>query len=68
MRVEVERPEGGTVVRLADDGTGFVPGRGGPGLGLTGMRERAVLAGGRVDVASAPGRGTTIELRLGAAA
>jgi two-component system, NarL family, sensor histidine kinase UhpB len=68
VRVEVERPAGGTVVRLADDGTGFTPGREAPGLGLTGMRERAVLAGGRVDVASAPGRGTTIELRLGAAA
>jgi signal transduction histidine kinase len=27
-----------------------------------------VLAGGRLDVASAPGAGTTIELRLGAAA
>jgi signal transduction histidine kinase len=32
------------------------------------MRERAVLAGGRFCVDSAPGRGTTIELRLGAAA
>jgi signal transduction histidine kinase len=32
------------------------------------MRERAVLAGGRFCVESAPGRGTTIELRLGAAA
>jgi signal transduction histidine kinase len=32
------------------------------------MRERAVLAGGRLEVASAPGSGTTVELRLGAAA
>jgi len=68
VRVEVERPAGGTVVRVADDGTGFTPGRETSGLGLTGMRERAVLAGGRVDVASAPGAGTTIELRLGEAA
>jgi two-component system, NarL family, sensor histidine kinase UhpB len=68
VRVEVERPSGGTVVRLADDGTGFTPSLAGPGLGLTGMRERAVLAGGRFCVESAPGRGTTIELRLGAAA
>jgi two-component system sensor histidine kinase UhpB len=67
VRVEVERPDGGMVVRLADDGAGFVPGREVPGLGLTGMRERAVLAGGRVEVDSAPGAGTTIELRLGAA-
>jgi two-component system sensor histidine kinase UhpB len=68
VKVEVERPDGGILVRLADDGAGFVPGREVPGLGLTGMRERAVLAGGRVNVASGPGEGTTIELRLGAAA
>ena len=68
VRVEVERPAGGTVVRVADDGQGFRDGMQPSGLGLTGMRERAVLAGGRLDVASAPGSGTTIELRLGAAA
>ena len=68
VRVDVERLAGGTVVRLADDGSGFRPTAATPGLGLKGMRERAVLAGGRFCVASAPGRGTTIELRLGAAA
>lgn len=68
VRVEVERPEGGTVVRVADDGGGFAPDPRRAGLGLTGMRERAVLAGGRFRVASKPGAGTTIELRLGAAA
>jgi two-component system, NarL family, sensor histidine kinase UhpB len=69
VRVEVERVGGdGTIVRVADDGVGFVAGAIAPGLGLTGMRERAVLAGGRLAVASAPGRGTTVELRLGAAA
>jgi two-component system sensor histidine kinase UhpB len=68
VRVDVEHGEDGTVVRLVDDGAGFTPGGAAAGLGLTGMRERAVLAGGRVDVASAPGAGTTIELRLGAAA
>jgi two-component system sensor histidine kinase UhpB len=68
VSVDVERERGGTVVRVADDGIGFAPGGDVAGLGLTGMRERAVLAGGRVDVTSAPGRGTTIELRLGAAA
>jgi signal transduction histidine kinase len=32
------------------------------------MRERAVLAGGRVAVRSVPGEGTLVELRLGGAA
>jgi two-component system sensor histidine kinase UhpB len=68
VAVEVARPGGGTVVRLTDDGVGFSPGAATAGLGLKGMRERAVLAGGRVSVASAPGQGTAIELRLGAAA
>jgi two-component system, NarL family, sensor histidine kinase UhpB len=67
VRVDLEHGEGGTVVRLADDGAGFAPEQAVTGLGLAGMRERAVLAGGRVEVASSPGEGTTIELRLGAA-
>jgi two-component system, NarL family, sensor histidine kinase UhpB len=68
VRVDVERLSGGTVVRLADDGTGFTPSAAVSGLGIKGMRERAVLAGGRFYVDSAPGHGTTIELRLGEAA
>ena len=68
VRVDVERRGEGTVVRVADDGEGFTSGEQKAGLGLTGMRERAVLAGGRLDVSSSPGAGTTIELRLGAAA
>jgi signal transduction histidine kinase len=32
------------------------------------MRERAQLVGGRVDVRSRPGAGTTVELKLGVAA
>jgi two-component system, NarL family, sensor histidine kinase UhpB len=68
VRVDVERRGEGTVVRVADDGGGFTNGEQKAGLGLTGMRERAVLAGGRLDVSSSPGDGTTIELRLGAAA
>jgi len=34
------------------------------GLGLSGMRERALLAGGRLAIRSRPGRGTTVELTL----
>jgi two-component system, NarL family, sensor histidine kinase UhpB len=68
VRVEVERRDDGTVVRVADDGEGFADDAATNGLGLTGMRERAVLAGGRLEVSSVPGAGTTIELRLGAVA
>jgi two-component system sensor histidine kinase UhpB len=66
---------GRTVLRVADDGHGFdaaparrVNGhaRGRPGgLGLSGMRERALLVGGNLVVFTAPGAGTTIELTMG---
>jgi two-component system sensor histidine kinase UhpB len=53
-------------VRLAitDDGDGFAPDPP-PGLGLTGMRERALLVGGALSVQSDPGCGTRVELVLG---
>jgi two-component system, NarL family, sensor histidine kinase UhpB len=64
LSVSAMRGGGWCVVRIADDGRGFDPSASTGGLGLTGMRERAVLAGGRLAVRSAPGDGTTIELRL----
>jgi two-component system sensor histidine kinase UhpB len=60
-------------LRIRDDGEGFDPAamaRGGTGdgpgagLGLSGMVERARLAGGELDVRSAPGGGTTVTLRI----
>jgi two-component system sensor histidine kinase UhpB len=66
---------GRTVLRVRDDGHGFAVAaahringhaRGRPGgLGLSGMRERALLVGGSLDVFTAPGEGTTIELTMG---
>jgi two-component system, NarL family, sensor histidine kinase UhpB len=66
-RVDVSavHEDGATVVRIDDDGHGFDPHTAGGGVGLVGMRERAVLAGGSVEVRSMPGEGTLVELRLG---
>ena len=51
------------VLRVKDDGLGFVPEPGRPGdIGLVGMRERAQSLGGRFSVTSAPGRGTLVEI------
>jgi signal transduction histidine kinase len=50
---------------VRDDGIGFDPTSEGDGFGLIGMRERANRLGGRLDVDSAPGRGT--EVRMGCA-
>jgi two-component system sensor histidine kinase UhpB len=35
-------------------------------LGVSGMRERALLVGGHLTIFSEPGEGTTIELTMGA--
>jgi signal transduction histidine kinase len=54
-------------VEIEDDGHGFDPTGVAGGFGLTGMRERAMLAGGRLDVRSEPGGPTRITAVLPAA-
>lgn len=51
-------------LRISDQGCGFDPGKDGSraGLGLIAMQERAILAGGRFELSSAPGRGTVVEV------
>ena len=52
-------------VTVSDDGTGFTPGRVGDAtLGIMGMTERAGLVGGRLEVVSAPGKGTTVRAEV----
>jgi two-component system sensor histidine kinase UhpB len=66
VRVELSSV-GRTVLRVRDDGCGFkTNGARSNRLGVSGMRERALLVGGRLNVFSAPGEGTTIELTMGA--
>jgi signal transduction histidine kinase len=51
-------------VRIFDDGAGFEPSENGAGQGLKNMKVRAESIGGRLELASAPGGGTTLELVL----
>jgi signal transduction histidine kinase/streptogramin lyase len=56
-------------LRVVDDGTGIPPGAvaaaaAGEHLGIAGMRDRARLAGGTLEITSEPGRGTTVSLSL----
>jgi PAS domain S-box-containing protein len=66
----VERRREEVLAIIEDDGCGFDPdavkhARGSRyKLGLVGMLERAALAGGRLDIESAPGAGTTIYLHV----
>jgi signal transduction histidine kinase/YHS domain-containing protein len=58
----------GLAVTIGDDGVGFASpdDHDAPDghWGLRGMRERAELTGGRLDVASAPGQGTTLRVSI----
>jgi signal transduction histidine kinase len=71
LRIEVELHYDARQVRLRvrDDGHGIDPqtlaARAREGhFGLTGMRERAALAGGKLTVWSSPGAGTEVELTI----
>lgn len=58
VTVDVDAVDGRVEIEVADDGRGFDPEHTSAGFGLTGMRERAELAGGTIDVRSVPGRTT----------
>jgi signal transduction histidine kinase len=61
--ISVDRVHDQLRLRIVDDGTGFDPRHiDGRRLGLTGMRERAVLMGARFRVTSSPGNGTAVTL------
>jgi PAS domain S-box-containing protein len=66
VNVILEKADDTVILIVEDDGVGFARGegnevkKGGKGLGLHGMSERASLIGGSLDIESAPGRGTTI--------
>ena len=72
VTVTVSATETELRVQIVDDGRGFAPESlldratsqrtGGAGVGLFGMEERARLAGGVLQVRSAPGRGATVTL------
>ncbi len=71
-RIRLSLPGDRVQLEVGDNGIGFdvtaavrATGMAAPtGFGLSGMRERAELLGGRLDLASAPGRGTTVRLTI----
>jgi two-component system sensor histidine kinase UhpB len=65
-RIEVMLRRIGPAVELevSDDGAGFAFSEAEGGLGIPGMRERALLVGGEVVIESGPGRGTTVRLTI----
>jgi signal transduction histidine kinase len=63
--VVLTRKENAVAVVIEDDGVGFEPGAAREGgLGLVGMRERIGLLGGRLEIESRPGSGTTFSAEV----
>jgi two-component system, NarL family, sensor histidine kinase UhpB len=65
VEVRLRRSSGGVALEVADDGRGFAfdeAERG--GLGIGGMRERALLIGAELTIESRPDSGTTVRLAV----
>jgi two-component system, NarL family, sensor histidine kinase UhpB len=54
--------EGGVLLGVSDDGRGFAFDESERGLGIGGMRERALLIGAELTIESRPDKGTTVRL------
>jgi signal transduction histidine kinase len=69
LNLIVERKQQGVLMSIEDDGVGFDPTSlgvedGKRHLGLISMRERAEILGGTLDVYTAPGKGTMIQVSI----
>jgi PAS domain S-box-containing protein len=69
VEVTIQEHADGIRMRINDNGKSFsvehlLRGKGGKRLGLVGMRERLEMVGGRFEIASAPGQGTTVAAEI----
>jgi PAS domain S-box-containing protein len=71
VEIILERRTDSVLLIVEDDGVGFDPatiGSTGQGFGLLGMHERAGLVGATIEIESSVGQGTTVLVRMAAAA
>jgi signal transduction histidine kinase len=67
--VSIQQTPDGVCMKVKDDGKAFdvervLHGKGSKRLGLLGMRERLEMVGGRFEVLSTPGQGTTVQAQI----
>ena len=64
IAVSLRRSGDGVELEVADDGRGFAFEQSERGLGIGGMRERALLVGAELTIESRPDQGTTVRLEV----
>lgn len=64
IEVRLRRSPSAVELEVADDGRGFAFEQSERGLGIGGMRERALLVGGELTIESRPGEGTRVHLEI----
>lgn len=64
VRVSLTASTSGLRLSVSDNGKGFAKGDSGGGMGLAGMRARTRVAGGQLNMTSAPGKGVSITVEV----
>ena len=64
VAVSLRHSDDGVELTVTDDGRGFAFEQSERGLGIAGMRERALLIGAELNIESRPGEGTTVRLSV----
>jgi signal transduction histidine kinase len=68
IRIGLKQTPNLVEIMIADNGSGFehaeAPGQADGHFGLQGMRERTKRLGGRIELDTTPGNGTTIHVRI----
>jgi PAS domain S-box-containing protein len=64
VRVQWKEDAGGLALIVSDNGRGITEGQKSHSLGILGMRERAHLFGGTVEIVGTPGKGTTVTVQI----
>jgi signal transduction histidine kinase len=69
VKVTLQKRAEGICMKISDNGKSFnvkhlLQGKGGKRLGLLGMRERLEMVGGRFEITSGPGPGTTVTAEI----
>jgi signal transduction histidine kinase len=69
VEIRLDRQDDHVTLRITDDGCGFnldemrTRALAGDSIGVLGMQERATLVGGELTIETAPGHGSTVQLR-----